>query len=158
MTAELTALPINESVPITRAFSQFLMLTAQAETHHRSVEAHAAHLKPSLKLAACNFHVRRVLQLHRRTQTISTYQILQSPGAMSALMHAVRGCSVRTSRIEGVTAKTCDEVFATLISQGISPEDLHKAVCKQARPIDPTVLVSQQDNILRSCLYLMWHR
>lgn len=35
MTSELTALPIEESVPITRAFSQFLMLTAQAETHHR---------------------------------------------------------------------------------------------------------------------------
>ncbi|KAK9799807.1 hypothetical protein WJX73_001098 [Symbiochloris irregularis] len=73
MKEELTALPIEESVPITRAFSQFLMLTGQAETHH----------------------------------------------------------SVRTSRVEGTLAKTCDEVFATLISQGTTPDQLYEAVCKQ---------------------------
>ncbi len=40
-------------------------------------------------------------------------------------------CSVRTTRMEGVNAKNFDEVFATLIAQGISPDELFDSVCKQ---------------------------
>jgi len=40
-------------------------------------------------------------------------------------------CSVRTTRMEGMNAKNFDEVFATLIAQGISPDELFDSVCKQ---------------------------
>ena len=40
-------------------------------------------------------------------------------------------CSVRTARQDKVGAKNFDEVFATLIAQGISPDELFDAVCKQ---------------------------
>jgi len=40
-------------------------------------------------------------------------------------------CSVRTSRIEGVATKTCNEVFGHLIAHGMTPDELYDAVCKQ---------------------------
>lgn len=40
-------------------------------------------------------------------------------------------CSVRTSRIQGMRSKTCDEVFAHLLSHGLTPDELHEALCKQ---------------------------
>ena len=36
--------------------------------------------------------------------------------------------------MEGALAKTCDEVFATLIAQGTTADELHAAVCKQVSP------------------------
>ena len=33
--------------------------------------------------------------------------------------------------MEGMNAKNFDEVFATLIAQGISPDELFESVCKQ---------------------------
>lgn len=40
-------------------------------------------------------------------------------------------CSVRTTRLPGMNSKNFDEVFGTLIAQGISPEELFESVCKQ---------------------------
>lgn len=73
MADELTAMPIEEAMPICRACGHYLNLTSIAETHH----------------------------------------------------------SVRTTRMEGMNAKNFDEVFATLIAQGISPDELFDSVCKQ---------------------------
>ena len=40
-------------------------------------------------------------------------------------------CSVRTARQDKVGAKSFDDVFGTLIAQGISPDELFDIVCKQ---------------------------
>lgn len=40
-------------------------------------------------------------------------------------------CSVRTAREDRVGSKTFDEVFGTLLAQGISPDELFDSVCKQ---------------------------
>ena len=40
--------------------------------------------------------------------------------------------SIRTSRLEGVATKTFDEVFGYLLAQGMTPDQLFEAVCKQA--------------------------
>ena len=43
----------------------------------------------------------------------------------------VNFCSVRTTKMPGMNSKNFDEVFGTLIAQGISPDDLFESVCKQ---------------------------
>ncbi|KAK9823233.1 hypothetical protein WJX72_001252 [[Myrmecia] bisecta] len=43
--------------------------------------------------------------------------------------------SVRTSRMEGNTSKTCDEVFAHLLASGVTQDELFDAVCKQSTEI-----------------------
>ena len=37
--------------------------------------------------------------------------------------------------MEGMNAKNFDEVFATLIAQGISPDELFDCVCKQVTSV-----------------------
>ena len=41
------------------------------------------------------------------------------------------GCSMRTTKVQGRTSKSFDEVFGNLIAQGMSTDQLHNAVCKQ---------------------------
>lgn len=73
MAEELFALPLEEALPILRAYGHYLNLTSIAEQHH----------------------------------------------------------SVRTTRMDGVPVKTCDEVFHDLLESGISEEQLYQAVTTQ---------------------------
>ena len=41
------------------------------------------------------------------------------------------GCSMRTTKVQGRTSKSFDEVFGNLIAQGMSTDQLHNAVCQQ---------------------------
>ena len=38
---------------------------------------------------------------------------------------------MRTTKVQGRTSKSFDEVFGNLIAQGMSTDQLHNAVCKQ---------------------------
>ena len=40
-------------------------------------------------------------------------------------------CSVRTSRMQGMTARTCEDLFGKLLAQGTSPDALYESVCRQ---------------------------
>lgn len=71
------------------------------------------------------------------------HQHSRNPSQVSALCQCQEGareqsytklvsfCSVRTTRMPGMNAKNFDEVFGTLIAQGISPDELFDSVCKQ---------------------------
>ena len=40
-------------------------------------------------------------------------------------------CSVRTSRMQGMMARTCEDLFGKLLAQGTSPDALYESVCRQ---------------------------
>lgn len=70
-------------------------------------------------------------QHSRNPSQVSAVQQCQKGASEQSCSKVVNCCSVRTTRMPGMNAKNFDEVFGTLIAQGISPEALFESVCKQ---------------------------
>ena len=140
---EVRELPLEEKVPIIRAFSHYLQLTSIAETHHRYIYRHPTHVANSASLF--------LLQLHAYASTLACVEACISSSAylsmrppyntcMPLLAAAIgctdaRGCGTGLHRVRnGRTkkqSKSCDEVFGYLLATGVEPEDLYNAVVNQ---------------------------
>jgi hypothetical protein len=113
---ELMGMPLDEALPLARAFGHFLNLTGIAELHHRYGPAQQPAFSNSI-----NWHAK----------CWTRFDTPASTAASAMLVCNTR--RVRRARAEGTTANSFDGMFEHMISSGTDREELYRAVCSQVR-------------------------